>query len=152
LPSAEGARAALKAIDEQTRWASALRPQARAILAAGEAAQRAAYRKAFEGRLVPQAVGEPVPTLLQTEKLSASAAARTKRSRDDKGPTMKDLTDLLNQWPNEGMTFESLRESVPADYETLKEAVFELLAGASPQLAQRYDPEKKMMRLFRSVA
>jgi type I restriction enzyme, S subunit len=65
---------------------------------------------------------------------------------------MKDLTDLLNQWPNEGMTFESLRESVPADYETLKEAVFELLAGASPQLAQRYDPEKKMMRLFRSVA
>ena len=153
LPSAESARAALTALEEQTRWVATLRSQAQAIIAAIDAAQRAAYRKAFEGRLVPRAVTQPVPVLTLPDNIPQSPpAARVKRSRDDKGPTMKDLADLLKQWPQEGMTFEGLRARVPSDYETLKDAVFELLVGAEPKLKQRYDPEHKSMRFFRSVA
>jgi type I restriction enzyme S subunit len=152
LPSAERARAALTALEEQRRWVATLRSQAQTIIAATDAAQRAVYRKAFEGRLVPRAVTQPLPVLTLPKNVPQSVpAARVNRSRDLKGPTMKDLADLLKQWPREGMTFEGLRERVPSDYETLKDAVFELLAGAEAKLEQRYDPEHKSMRFFRSV-
>lgn len=153
LPTAARARAALMEVAEHTRWIAVLRSQAQAIISATDAAQRGAYRRAFEGRLVPHAIGQSVPVLAMPDTMTKSPAiARTRKSRGDKGSIMNVLTDLLKRWPDEGMTFEGLRGTVPSDYENLKEAVFELLAGAAPKLEQRYDPKSKMMRFFRSVA
>jgi hypothetical protein len=62
---------------------------------------------------------------------------------------MRTLNDALDHWPTEGITFETLWDRVPSDYEGLKDAIFDLLAGAEPKLEQRYDARDQAMRLYR---
>lgn len=153
LPSAEQARAALRAYEEQTRWTDGVRYQAQSAIAATDAAQRSANRKAFAGQLVPKALYEPALSLSMLDaQLHPGRAVRQRRSSAEKGSTMSTLSEMLDRWPDEGITFEALRDQVPSDYESLKDSIFDLLAGAAPKLEQRYDSQDQAMRFFRRIA
>jgi hypothetical protein len=56
----------------------------------------------------------------------------------------------LADWPKKGLTFEQLQDLVDADYESLKEVVFQLLAGPAPTLKQHFDRSENVMRLTRA--
>ncbi|MDR9783011.1 restriction endonuclease subunit S [Rhizobium redzepovicii] len=149
LPSADDARAALQYYEDQTRWTDGVRAQVVALIDEANAAQAAAARKAFSGRLVPSVAGA-APLLFGSGALDRPA--RTPRQRTQpvkKGIPVNALTEILGQWPKEGLTFEAVRQRIPSDYETLKDAIFESLAGEKPELEQRYSERDKAMKFFR---
>lgn len=149
LPSADDARAALKYYEDQTHWTDRVRAQILSSIAKANAARTAAMHKAFSGRLVP-AVGGVAPLLLGSESLQRPARAPRKRTQPvEKGLPVNTLAEMLKQWPKEGLTFEAVRQQIPSDYETLKDAIFELLAGEKPELEQRYSERDNAMRFFR---
>ncbi|MBI0539125.1 type I restriction endonuclease subunit S [Roseomonas sp. KE2513] len=153
LPSVDEARIALSSLEEQRRWVHILRSQAQTVISAVDAARRATFRKAFEGRLAPRAEGESFPALKVSKAVARPALnARRKEGPNKTGPKMRTLSEFLTRWPENGITFEALREQVPSDYETLRDAIFELLAGAEPKLEQRYDPLTQAMCFFRRVS
>ncbi|WP_158043703.1 type I restriction endonuclease subunit S [Skermanella pratensis] len=147
LPNADDARAALRAYEDQTRWTEAVRTQALSAIDTADAAEASAIRKAFEGRLVPAARGEPAPTLLLND--ADVRTHRSDRGRVEKGSTVNILIEMLDHWPDNGLTFATVRDQVPSDYESLKDAIFDLLAGADPKLEQRYSDEDQAMKFFR---
>jgi type I restriction enzyme S subunit len=152
LPSADDAHAALKYYDDQTRWTNGVRAQLLASIADTNAAWASAMRKAFSGRLVHSTPGA-APILLGSGTLERPARAQRKTSQSvEKGSDVNSLAEMLKQWPKDGLTFEALRENIPSDYETLKDAIFESLAGENPQLEQRYSERDKGMKFFRIVA
>lgn len=152
LPSADDTRAALKYYEDQTRWTDRVRAQVLASIAKANAAQAAAMRKAFSGRLVP-AVAGTAPLLFGSGSLQRPARTPRKRTQPvEKGLPVNTLTEILKQWPKEGLTFEAVRQQIPSDYETLKNAIFELLAGENPELEQRYSARGKAMKFFRISA
>lgn len=152
LPSADDARAALKYYEEQTHWTDRVRAQVLASIAKANAAQAAAIHKAFSGCLVPPVAGA-APLLFGTELLQRPARKPRKRTQPiEKGLHVNTLTEILKQWPNEGLTFEGVGKLMPSDYETLKNAIFELLAGEKPELEQRYSEQDKAMKFFRIAA
>jgi type I restriction enzyme S subunit len=153
LPSADDARAALKAYEEKTRWTEAIRARVLSAIDIADAARQSAIRKAFEGLLVPAARGEPAPALrLNGTDLRAHRPERRTTGRAEKGSPMNALIEMLQHWPDDGLTFEALRGQVPSNYESLKDAIFELLAGADPKLEQRYSDEDNAMKFFRRAA
>lgn len=152
LPSADDARSALKAYEQQTSWIEEVRSQAVSAIAAANAAERAAMRKAFEGRLVPAAVGEPAPALLRHDAEARAPRANRRRGPIVKGSTVNTLSEMLDRWPDEGLTFDAVRGQVPSDYEGLKDAIFDLLAGVEPKLEQRYSDKDQAMKFFRRAA
>jgi type I restriction enzyme, S subunit len=153
LPSADDARAALEFYEEQTLWTNGARSQVLAALAETDAAQAAAAGKAFSGRLVPSLSNAAPPVLFGTGALERPARVPRPRTPPlEKGLSMNTLTEMLKGWPKEGLTFEAVREQMPADYETLKDAIFNLLAGDEPQLEQRYNEGDRAMRFFRVAA
>lgn len=152
LPSADAARAALKYYEEQTRWTDRVRAQVLASIAKANAAQAAAMHKAFSGRLVP-AVAGAAPLLFGSGSLQHPARKPRKRTQPvEKGLRVNTLAEILKQWPKEGLTFEALRQQMPSDYETLKNAIFELLAGEKPELEQCYSERDNAMKFFRITA
>lgn len=152
LPSADDAQAALKYYEEQTSWTDGVRTQALASIAEANAVQAAAVRKAFSGRLVPGIAGA-APLLFGSGALERPARRPRQRTQPvEKGHPVNTLIEMLKQWPKEGLTFEAVRQQVPNDYETLKDAIFELLAGEKPELEQRYSERDKAMKFFRTAA
>lgn len=152
LPSADDAHAALKYYDDQTRWTNGVRAQLLASIADTNAAWASAMRRAFSGRLVHSTPGA-APILLGSGTLERPARAQRKTSQSvEKGSDVNSLAEMLKQWPKDGLTFEALRENIPSDYETLKDAIFESLAGENPRLEQRYSERDKGMKFFRIVA
>jgi len=150
LPHAEEAREILRVLTARTRWTIALRQRVDSALGALDALERVTAREAFEGRLVARIHSESPPSLLPISLEGVSNAARRPRtSRLGRNLAMQKLKEALEHWPAEGLTFDELRNRIPSDYETLKDAVFNNLAGAEPQLQQRYNDEQKTMRFFR---
>lgn len=146
LPSAGDARAALKYYEDQTRWTERVRKQVLASIDQANATQASALRKAFSGRLVPAVAGAP-PLLFVPGALERTPRQRTTPA--EKKLSMNTLDEMLGLWPKEGLTFEAVRQQTPSDYETLKDAIFELLAGEKPKLEQSYSARDKAMKFFR---
>jgi type I restriction enzyme S subunit len=72
-------------------------------------------------------------------------------SKEIKAKKMKaTLSDLLLQWPQNGLTFESLWEKVPLEYDQIKESLFVLLSGDSPTLIQTFDKDQNAMILHKA--
>lgn len=152
LPSADDAQAALKYYEDQTSWIDGVRTQVLASIAEANAVQAAAARKAFSGRLVPGVEGA-APLLFGFGVLERPAPTPRQRTQPvDKGLPVNTLIEMLKQWPKEGLTFEAVRQLVPNDYETVKDAIFDLLAGEKPELEQRYSEQDKAMKFFRTAA
>lgn len=152
LPSADDARAALKYYENRTSWTESVRAQVSASIAKVNAAQDAAMRKAFSGRLV-QGVAGAAPVLFGTGSLERPARMPRQLPKPvKKGVNVNTLAEMLKQWPKEGLTFDAVCQQMPSDYETLKSAIFELLAGDKPELEQRYSERDKAMKFFRITA
>lgn len=112
--------------------------------------------KAFCGELVPQDPNdEPAEELLeQIRKSKISELIKPKRSASGRKPkTMKITTETVKttvqQMPQEHFSFEELRNFLPGDYESLKNAVFALLSE-SETLNLFFDPATQSMRFKRS--
>lgn len=151
LPSVDDARAALKYYEDQTRWTDLVQAHVLASIAETNAAWASAMRKAFSGRLVPAVPGR-APLLLESGAIERPARTPRRRNRPiEKGSDVNTLTEMLKKWPKEGLSFEAVRQQVPSDYESLKDAIFELLAGEKPELEQRYSEGDNGMKFFKVV-
>lgn len=150
LPSVEDARAILGMIANRTRWIDGLRYQLDSALASLDTLEKASVRKAIEGRLALSASDELKPSL-QTSEIEnlPKRLPRKRNARLGRATTMQSMIKALEQWPAEGITFEALRSQIPSDYETLKDALFDLLSGANPKLEQKYDDKNEIMRFYR---
>jgi type I restriction enzyme S subunit len=57
---------------------------------------------------------------------------------------------VIERLPPGGFTFDDLRGQVSADYEMLKDIVFELLKDPTSGLKQVFDEESRQMRFLRA--
>src|SRR5205823_2252644 len=113
--------------------------------------------KAFCGELVPQDPhDEPASMLLERIRASRAAAGEkpARKVKSERRPmstrlTTDTLKEIIRGLPTDRFTFDDLRRQVSADYETLKDLVFDLLSEAPASLKQVFDTEAKTMRLAR---
>lgn len=122
---------------------------------------QAVLAKALRGELVPteaelaRAEGrdyEPASVLLERvrkerEKQPKAAA----RGQVERKPHMTKITvdsvwQVMHQLPHDSFTFDELRQRFSADYDTLKDVVFQLLGEEHPKLRQVFDPATSAMR------
>ena len=111
---------------------------------------------AFRGDLVSQDPKDaPASELLTDPRATGTTQiAATRRTRTTRKVTMSQVTpDLLRQvideLPSSKFTFAQLRERVPGDYESLRDALFALLGGSNPPIRQLFDVTSKTMILER---
>lgn len=112
--------------------------------------------KAFRGELVPQdPAEEPAIKLLERMK-SATAVVRKKTLKvsNPKAVNMKytatSTREEILKLPHGAYSFDRLRSLVPADYETLKDAIFLLLNEPSSGLKQIFDKAQNSVAFERS--
>jgi type I restriction enzyme, S subunit len=113
--------------------------------------------KAFRGELVPQdSKDEPAEFLLRRIKaLKAEAVGeRSNKRRVERTSAMSKLNkdslkEAIHALPSKSFSFEDLRRQVPADYDTLKDLLFELLDEPEPLVRQIFDKQSQSIRLER---
>lgn len=115
--------------------------------------------KAFRGELVPQNSGdEPASELLAKVHHhrfeSVAAPQRIRPERVKKNPVMKNtekeaIRAAILKIKAGRFSFDELREQASADYESVKDALFELLQESKPVVRQVFDRRAKTMRLER---
>lgn len=121
--------------------------------------------KAFRGELVPQDPNdEPANVLLDRIKRERGAegkkpkSGRGRKPNGSKAMTEKPLLprDRLlkdsEKWPAVGLPFEAIAMRNPIPHDALRDALFELLSGASPVLQQRFDADAEVMVIQRVAA
>lgn len=110
--------------------------------------------KAFRGELVPQDENdEPAEHLLARIRAKREAAPKVKKRAVKRTNAMLTARDFLNaklpNWPNDGISFQDLRNEFSGSYEDLKDAVFALLSDKNAPLRQAFDEQHSTMTLRR---
>lgn len=107
--------------------------------------------KAFRGELLPQDPNdEPASVLLgriRATKPSQIRQTRTPRKSPMAKHTLASLKEVIRKMPADRFSYDELLNKAMADYETLKDIVFALLAGSEPVLKQIFDEDAQAMRL-----
>jgi len=128
---------------------------------------QAMLAKAFRGELVPQdPADEPASLLLDRVKVEREAgegkptsrrAPKPTRSKEQAmngkplSPRERILKDSEN-WPALGLPFEAIATRNAMPHDQLRDTLFELLAGSSPALQQRFDTDAELMMIKRIAA
>lgn len=115
------------------------------------------FDKAFCGELVPQDPNdEPAEKLLEWIRTSKkSELIKPKRKASGRKPmtmkiTIETVKMTIQKMPQDHFSFEELRNALPGNYESLKDAVFEILSE-SKILRQFFDPVTQSIRFKRSL-
>jgi type I restriction enzyme S subunit len=118
-------------------------------------AEQRILARAFAGQLVEQnADDEPADKLLdrirEMRTIPDGDAPKRRKAKtvkmDPKQAILKDSAD----WPDKGIAFEAIAQRVVLPYGDVRDALFELLSGASPKLTQVFDKGEKRMLLRRA--
>jgi len=156
LPSVEEQREIIKRLENLLALSGALATKVQGATTLAERLTPAALAKAFRGELVPQfPKEEPASELLARLKGQPKSKPTKPPGRKPQGtPTMStDDKDAIKaailKLKTERFSFDDLRAQLPGDYETLKAALFEMLAERSPVVRQVFDKKAKVMRLER---
>ena len=115
-------------------------------------AEQRILARAFAGQLVEQDTDdEPAAKLLgriremrATPVIAAPKRPKVKFVKTD--PKQALLTDSDN-WPERGLAFDEIAKRVVLPYGDVRDALFELLSGASPKLMQVFDQDENRMLL-----
>jgi type I restriction enzyme S subunit len=155
LPDEDTRTSILGAIRSSFEKIDRLQTEAQKALRAAERLDERILAKAFAGKLVPQDPNdEPASVLLDRIREARANAPKKTRPRRTKATAMKkDPKDLLladiAKWPANGVTSEELAKRVVMPRDDLRDALFELLGGTTPQLEQVFDKAEERMRLKR---
>lgn len=114
-------------------------------------------RAAFSGQLVPKD-SDDVPASRLLEKIKANQAEikakakarKIKKSDPMNKPIAEHLNEFIKNSPENEFSFETLKRISSGDYETVKSAVFHILAAEKPIIEQIFDSESGAI-LFRKV-
>ncbi|MGR9371098.1 restriction endonuclease subunit S [Rhizobium leguminosarum] len=108
--------------------------------------------KAFRGELVPQNENdEPAEKLLERIRAERAAApkekARTVRRKTIMLTAKEFLNAKLQDWPEDGVSFQDLRAEYGGSYDDLKDAIFASLSDAKSTLHQVFDENRSLMTI-----
>ncbi len=112
--------------------------------------------KAFRGKLVLQdPMDEPASIMIERIRLKREKEVDEPRKRKPQRLKRTKMTkatakEAIDQFVEDIFSFDDLHNSVPGDYEELKEIVFSLLGGSEPNIRQVFEPSLKAMRFVRS--
>ena len=154
-PLAEQHQIVQRVRDLLTR-ADALHARCRGAAARIERLIPAMLAGVLRGELVPQDPGEePASDLLRRLRDAPKQVADTPPStqvkvtptmeKDERATVHAEILDIVA----ERCAIDELLAQVPSDYETTKEAIFELLEGRDPALRQHFDDQARIMYLLR---
>ena len=114
------------------------------------------FNRALSGKLVEQRRSdEPANELLARIRLE-----REKRQQIPKNPKIQrkakmkklsseDVLKAISKLQQDRFSFDELSALLQADYDPLKEIIFELLGAPKPTLRQVFDPKAKTMQIQR---
>jgi type I restriction enzyme S subunit len=152
VPSLEEQDEVVRRVEALFSYAEQVESRCQVALAHVEQLTQALLAKAFRGELVPQDPNdEPASVLLERARtLRELQPIKPKRVLPRK-PNMIKITEAsvkkaVRQLPSDTFSFDELRESIPGDYETLKEVVFALLEEPEPGFTQIFDQEVQAIR------
>lgn len=124
---------------------------------------QAVLAKAFRGELVPQdPTDEPASVLL--DRIKAEREAEESRGgRRPNGSKEQVMNEKLlpprdrilkdsESWPALGLPFEAIASRNAMPHDQLRDALFDLLAGPSPALQQRFDTDAELIVIQRVAA
>ena len=115
------------------------------------------FARAFRGELVPQDsteehASELLTRVRATRSEKPAAQRRTRSARKVAMPqiTLESLKQAIDGIPLHRFTFNAIRDSLPGDYESLRDALFALLGEREPIVRQVFDETTKQMVLERT--
>lgn len=116
-------------------------------------------KAAFVGQLVPQYQHEEAASTLleriRTDRRSRAMEPKTntipikKRGARSGKTSIDDVVDAIQRLPNDRFTFSELCRLVPDKYDTIREAIFTLLAAERPCIKQVFDAHEREMHFLR---
>lgn len=156
VPSMEEQREAAKLVGALFAFADRLEAHLKSASQSVEKLTPATLAKAFRGELVPQDPNdEPASVLLERiraarkEQPMAQRKPRAMKPRASRLEPVEAAKAAIRALKVGTYSFDELRGLVSADYESLKDAVFQLLDEPHPPLKQQFDEKKREMRLQR---
>lgn len=167
LPSLEEQAEIVRRIESAFGWLDRMAADHAAAARLLPKLDAAILGKAFQGKLVPQDTNdEPASVLLERIKAEREAEGgkpKSGRGRKPNGSKAQGMTEktlaprdrLLKDsegWPLVGLPFEAIAMRNAMSHDTLRDALFELLAGPSPALQQRFDADAEVMVIQRVAA
>lgn len=159
LPSIAEQEEVVRRVEELLALNRALMSRTEAAAQRVEQLTPSILAKAFRGELVPQDPSdEPASELLarvQAQRSTQTAEPHRRRPKAvRKNSTMSNshneaIKVAISKLKAGRFSFDELREQVPGDYESIKEALFELLQESNPVVRQVFDKKAKAMRLVK---
>ncbi len=118
--------------------------------------RRSLFRQALSGKFVDQRrADEPAKELLARIRIEREKRKQMpKRTQSQRKAKMKKLSpevvrEAIAQLPSNRFSFDELSAALQADYDPLKDILFELLGEAKPALRQVFDAKTKTMQFER---
>lgn len=151
IPSVEEQLAVISKLDSiNSRISRALAKYERAVRLL-DRFEQIVFSMAFSGRLVEPLISDgEVAELVSSLQRFLNEPQKRKPRQTLMKPTFELFSALIKDWPEEGYSFEQIREKLPAPYEELKEVIFQHLSKGS--FRQKFDQENQVMKFVEVIS